>query len=89
MIAMHRPAKVDYTSVRTFMWNHTPIMQPEASWIDPEEDMITLRAGREHAWLDSCIERLLKCFHCSLLEVCCFNDQKANAVVTFMAAAFR
>lgn len=77
MIAMHRPAKVDYTSVRTFMWNHTPIMQPEASWIDPEEDMITLRAGREHAWLDSCIERLLKCFHCSLLERL-FGDDRSR-----------
>jgi hypothetical protein len=30
---------------------------------------VTLRAGREHAWLDSSIENVLKWFHCSLLEV--------------------
>lgn len=70
MIAMHHPSKVDYNSVRNWMHFRNPLMEREASWVDHEEDMVTLRAGREHAWLDSSIEKLLKWFHCSLLEVC-------------------
>lgn len=69
MVAMHQPSKGDYSSVQTFMWNHKPLLQKEACWINYEEDMVTLRAGREHAWLDSVIEMLLRWFHCSLLEV--------------------
>jgi hypothetical protein len=67
--------------VRNFMYLRKPLMEREASWIDHEEDMVTLRAGREHAWLDSGIERLIRWFHCSLLEVCplgTFNSILAN-----------
>jgi hypothetical protein len=64
------PFQGDYNSVRNFMHLHKPLMEREASRIDHEEDMVTLRAGREHAWLESVIERLLRWFHCSLLEVC-------------------
>lgn len=65
---MNRPAKGDYQSVRNFMYNHKPLGESEASWVNHEEDIITLRAGREHAWLDTGIEKILKLFHCSLLE---------------------
>lgn len=68
MVALNRPSKSDYTSVRNFMHNRKPLMDPEASWVDHEEDMATLRVGREHAWLDIGIEKILKWFHCSLLE---------------------
>jgi hypothetical protein len=70
MVALHRPSKGDYRSVQNFMGNRTPLInEHEASWVKHEEDLVTLRAGREHAWLDTGIEKLLKCFHCSLLEV--------------------
>lgn len=70
MIAMHRPSQGDYASVLNFMENRTPLIQPEGDWVYREEDLITLRAGREHAWLDSGIEKVLKWLHCDLLEVC-------------------
>jgi hypothetical protein len=69
MIAMHRPSQGDYASVLNFMENRTPLIQPEGDWVYREEDLITLRAGREHAWLDSGIEKVLKWLHCDLLEV--------------------
>lgn len=69
MVAMHHPSKGDYSSVRNFMYNHSPLIEREAAWLQYKEDMVTLRAGREHAWLDSSIEKLLRWFHCSFIEV--------------------
>lgn len=33
-----------------------------------KEDLITFRRGREHAWLDDAIERLLGIFNCRIVE---------------------
>ncbi|KAL5418912.1 hypothetical protein PMIN03_000755 [Paraphaeosphaeria minitans] len=75
--AMHHPSKVDYKSVRNWMHFRNPLTEREASWVDHEEVMVTLRAGREHAWLDSGIEKLLKWFHCPLLERL-FGDERSR-----------
>ncbi|KAL5383150.1 hypothetical protein DPSP01_006126 [Paraphaeosphaeria sporulosa] len=77
MVAMNHPSKVDYNSVRNWMRLRNPLMEREASWIDHEEDMVTLRAGREHAWLDSSIETFLRWFHCPLLEQV-FGDERSR-----------
>jgi hypothetical protein len=45
------------------------IHDSEKSYIYHKEDLITLRPGREHAWLDTIIERSLKALHCRFLEV--------------------
>lgn len=68
MMALNRPSDADYTSVKNYMNNRKPLLEAESTWIRKREDLITLRTGREHAWLDSGIEKLLKWFHCSALE---------------------
>src|SRR5436305_15101947 len=68
-MSFNRPSESDYKSVVTYMSNNKPLLQEDASWIYSKEDMITLRAGRDHAWLDDGIERLLKWFHCDIIEV--------------------
>lgn len=68
MTALNRPSKGDYTSVCNYMDNRQPLLEAESTWIRQTEDLITLRVGREHALLDSGIERLLKWCHCSVLE---------------------
>jgi len=68
-MAMNRPSKSDYTSVVNHMHNREPLVEAEGSWVYKKEDLVTLRAGREHAWLDSGIEKMLKWFHCGFLEV--------------------
>jgi hypothetical protein len=68
MMALNRPSEADYQSVRNYMDNRNPFFETEAKWVRQKEDLITLRAGREHAWLDSGIEKCLKWFHCSALE---------------------
>lgn len=75
MMALNRPSEADYTSVHNYMnGDRSPLIENEASWIFKKEDLITLRAGREHAWLDSAIEKLLKWFHCPTLEMI-FGDE--------------
>jgi hypothetical protein len=66
-LALNKPARADYNSVDSFCTNE-PLACDENSWIQYKEDLITLRPGREHAWLDAGIERLLRWCHCSLVE---------------------
>jgi hypothetical protein len=73
MISLNRPSTEEFVSVQNYMDKHKPLMEAEASWANHEEDIITLRGGREHAWLDSSIEKLLKWFHCKTLEVSTSN----------------
>ena len=46
------------------------VFEEESGWIYDKEDLITIRPGREHAWLDGLMERMLKAFQCRLLKVC-------------------
>lgn len=66
---LNRPSESDYTSVENYMHNREPLLEAEGSWIRKKEDLITLRSGREYAWLDSGIKKILKWFHCGILEV--------------------
>ncbi|KAH8726018.1 hypothetical protein GQ44DRAFT_826124 [Phaeosphaeriaceae sp. PMI808] len=75
MMALNRPSEPDYRSVKNYFANRKPLLEAEASWISQKEDLITLRAGREHAWLDSGIEKLLRFFHCSALESVFGNER--------------
>ena len=43
--------------------------EEEMSWIYDKEDLVSLRPGREHAWLDGMLERLLKVCRCRLVRV--------------------
>ncbi|KAF1850160.1 uncharacterized protein K460DRAFT_273358, partial [Cucurbitaria berberidis CBS 394.84] len=60
MMALNHPSRADFQSVQNYMDNRQPLLEAEASWVRKKEDLITLRVGREHAWLDSGIEKLLK-----------------------------
>jgi hypothetical protein len=80
MMAMNRPSQSDYKSLINHIHNREPLLEAESTWANQKEDLVTLRIGREHAWLDSGIEKLLKYFHCGILEVrievpaACFLD---------------
>lgn len=47
----------------------------EMSWIYDKEDLVSLRPGREHAWLDGMLERLLKVCRCGLVRVSHYNNR--------------
>lgn len=72
LVSMNRPAARDLKSVQNFMANGSeedgclvrPLLQADASFIYRNEDLVTLRAGRESPWLDAFVERILKLFPC-------------------------
>ena len=68
--ALNQPPARDYRSVRRFMENKGgQLYQEESEFIYLKEDLVTLRPGREYAWLDGAIERLLQIFRCRILRV--------------------
>jgi hypothetical protein len=69
MTSLNRPTSAEYTSVENFMDNEKPVPRPQFSFIYHKEDLVTLRAGREHAWLDSQVEKLLKACDGRLVQV--------------------
>lgn len=80
LMAFNRPAASDYQSVANYIYNREPVVEDERTWIYCKEDMITLRAGREHAWLDTGIERLLRFLHCQLIEwLFCSKETKLKS----------
>lgn len=68
MMSMGRPSPSAYNSVRNFFKFKAPLCQKDAEWIRCREDLVTLRPGREHAWLDDAVEWLLKVLHCRFIE---------------------
>ena len=67
-MSFNKPAPGDWKSVETYINNKKPLDEAEGSYIYRKEDMVTLRAGREHAWLDTWVERLLRAINCKLVE---------------------
>ena len=69
LMAFNKPANSEYKSVETYINNTKPLVKEESSFIYHKEDFVSLRRGREHAWLDSSIEKLLRLLNCKLIEV--------------------
>jgi len=69
MASLNKPAERDFQSVEAHLYSKKPLFDEEYGFIYQKEDLITLRDGREMAVLDSFTERMLRAFHCSLLQV--------------------
>ena len=46
-----------------------PLQAADMAWVYEKEDIVTLRPGRENAWLDGFVERILHKSHCDAIEV--------------------
>ncbi|KAH7330214.1 hypothetical protein BKA65DRAFT_565359 [Rhexocercosporidium sp. MPI-PUGE-AT-0058] len=68
LTAANRPPRRDYNSVANFVMYKKPLMQGDDDFIYNREDLITLRPGRESAWLDATVEKVLKLFPRSLVK---------------------
>lgn len=63
-MVFNRPSEKEFTSVRNYIeGEHWPVEGEEASYILHKDDLVTLRPGREHAWLDRLIETMLRLLH--------------------------
>lgn len=67
--ALERPSNRDYQSVLSFMENDGgQLFEEDMGFIYEKEDLVTLRPGREYAWLDGLLERTLKVLRCRLIK---------------------
>ncbi|KAH7050181.1 hypothetical protein B0J12DRAFT_89133 [Macrophomina phaseolina] len=60
MMLMHRPTSSEYRSLRSYCDYSANLSELDEEWVHCKEDLITLRPGREHAWLDRAIEEALR-----------------------------
>lgn len=69
MVAFNKPAERDYRSVEAYIHEKKPVLDEEYGFIYQKDDLVTLRDGRESAFLDSFTERMLQMFHSKALQV--------------------
>ena len=70
LAAMNKPSNRDHRSVLQYIEDTGPLFDGEDDFIDRKEDLVTLRPGRECAWLDAFVERVLKFVRCGPVIVC-------------------
>jgi hypothetical protein len=68
-MSFNKPSGDEWQSVENYIWNNKQIGEKETSFIYRKEDLVTLRPGREHAWLDMSLEKILRWVNCELIEV--------------------
>ena len=62
------------------------LYEKEMEYIYEKADLVTLRPGREHAWLDGIIESTLKICRCGLLRVSL--DGLSGRIIAHIAQQF-
>lgn len=83
LAATNKPTKRDYNSVASVVCGYKYLCADDSSFVSHREDLITLRPGRESAWLDAFVERGLKLFPRGMVKrVFCskasFSQEKAH-----------
>lgn len=69
LVSMNRPANRDHAGVHNYIMNCKPLLKGEDDFILRREDLVTLRPGRESAWFDMLVERVLRTIHRAPIEV--------------------
>ncbi|KIW68872.1 hypothetical protein PV04_04787 [Phialophora macrospora] len=67
MTALNKPTNTEHTSVKRWMDMEQPLIGDDAGFINEKEDLITLRPGREYAWLDAAVEKILQKLHMEVI----------------------
>ena len=66
---LNAPTDRDHASVSNYIANEQPLMEADRDFIYHKEDLVTIRAGREHAWLDAAVEAFLRWYPCRPVKV--------------------
>jgi hypothetical protein len=83
-MAFNRPGKAEHLSLLNYVEGYKPVYEPESEYIYCKEDLITLRPGREHAWLDRSIEKFLRFAHCRPLGVRILLKSDSRSLLIFI-----
>ncbi|KAI9669097.1 MAG: hypothetical protein M1831_000689 [Alyxoria varia] len=90
--AFQRPSSADYRSVRNFIANENPLVPKEQEFIECQEDVLTLRRGRECAAFDCLVEAPLRKMNCSLIRYLFTTPSlrrktRNSATITYLSAS--
>lgn len=85
----HRPSSRDYSSVKSYFDEEAPVCNSE-SYIYYREDLVTLKPGRENAWLDAVVEKILQKCSCRIVrhlfcsaDLCEKTDPKLSGIILY------
>ena len=67
---MNKPTDRDHASVAAYFYNKECLVESDREFVYQKEDLISIRSGREHAWLDALIEAALRWYPCAVTKVC-------------------
>lgn len=81
LAGFNRPQDRDYSSVKSYFDEESPLCNDE-SYIYRREDIVTLKPGRENAWLDAFIEKTLQALSCRLIRVCTTCNVSCKMLLT-------
>lgn len=70
LMASNRPSASEYRNVCRYISQNKPLVRQELEYIWHKEDLVTLRPGRDHAWLDRSIEHFLRLQPFGFIKVC-------------------
>ena len=87
-VGTNKPPRRDQASVQNFLNMDPPLLEGDSKFIYEAEDLVTLRPGRENAWLDACVERSLRFFHCLPINVSCSINNMFMALTSLHSACF-
>ncbi|KAF2454932.1 hypothetical protein BDY21DRAFT_416543 [Lineolata rhizophorae] len=80
VMSFNKPSRADCGSVANHLSNRGQLVRREQKWIYQKEDLITLRSGRERAWLDTALEHLLKWINCGCIEyIFCSKESRQKS----------
>ncbi|OMP87786.1 hypothetical protein BK809_0007876 [Diplodia seriata] len=79
MMRMQRPSTSEYRNLRHYFGNNADeIDSLEDDWSLHQEDIVTLRPGREHAWLDVVLEKLLQSTRSKVIRSIFCSQEKSS-----------
>lgn len=81
LASFNRPQDRDYSSVKSYFDEESPLCNDE-SYIYRREDIVTLKPGRENAWLDAFVEKTLQTLPCHLIRVSVACDFSCQILLT-------
>lgn len=81
LASFNRPQDRDYSSVKSYFDEESPLCNDE-SYIYRREDIVTLKPGRENAWLDAFVEKTLQTLSCRLIKVSVTRNVSCKILLT-------
>ena len=71
-------------SLRNYIENRKCLVEEESAFAYHKEDLVTLRPGRDHSFVDAFVEQMLKTFPCRPLRVCQYGTPGRKPMTIYL-----